>query len=84
MKIANKSNCLFGAIIIKRLLGGKLEYRPGWSEPGRGFKGFLNNPWGHWHVRLPDGSTASYSAFDKNLSALQQLWFRGYLRKRTQ
>jgi hypothetical protein len=67
---SEKSNCLLGALAIRRTLGGKLK----WRSPGRGFFG---NPWGHFWVCLPNGSTASYSPFDKDLSPWGQLWFRG-------
>ena len=79
VKVSEKSNCLFGAIAIKHQLGGKLEWRPGWRRDG--WRGFLGNPWGHFRVRLGD-VLLSYSAFDKNLSAWRQLWFRGYVKKR--
>ncbi len=81
MRVGKKSNCLFGAIAIKRQTGGKIEWRPGWSEPGAGWRGFLGNPWGHWRVRSGD-SLLSYSAHDKNLPAWRQLWFRGYVKMR--
>ncbi|HIL98600.1 MAG TPA: hypothetical protein EYG51_22235 [Pseudomonadales bacterium] len=77
-----KSNCFLGAIAIRRQLGGRLEWRPGWSEPGRGWRGFLSNPWGHFCVRLPDGTTMSYSAIDKNLPVCRQLWFAGRVKRR--
>ncbi len=79
MKVAVRSNCLLGAIMIKHQLGGKLEWRPGWHR--NGWKGFLGNPWGHFRVRLGN-SLWSYSALDKNLSVWRQLWFQGYAKCR--
>ena len=85
MKVALRSNCLFGAIAIKRQLGGKLEWHPGWRSTGGrnpgGWVGFINNPWGHFRVRLGN-ALWSYSAFDKNLSVWRQLWFQGYAKCR--
>jgi len=75
------SNCLFGAIAIRRRLGGKLNWRPGWTQGG--VHGFLGNPWGHFRVRLPDGTILSYSSKDKNLAWWKQLWFQGYIKRRT-
>ena len=78
MKVGEKSNCLFGALVIKHRLGGKIEWRPGWHRDG--WCGFLGNPWGHFRVRLDD-ILLSYSAFDKNISVWHQLWFRGYVKR---
>jgi len=74
------SNCLLGAILIRRRFGGKLKWRSGWSRDGWG--GFLGNPWGHFRVLLPNGAILSYSSEDKNLSWYQQLWFAGYVKRR--
>ena len=79
VRVPVKSNCLFGAIAIKRQLGGKLEWRPGWHRGGWG--GFLGNPWGHFRVRLDD-AIWSYSAFNKDMSVWNQLWFQGYAKCR--
>jgi len=79
VKTGKKSNCLFGALAIRRQIGGKLEWRPGWRRDG--WSGFLSNPWGHFRVRL-NNNLLSYSAFDKNLSIWSQLWFRGYVKER--
>jgi len=73
-----KSNCLFGALLIRRRLGGRLSWRPGWKR--RGWRGFLGNPWGHWRVEMPDGSILSYSTLDKEMPVWNQLWFKGYLK----
>jgi len=73
------SNCFFGAIAIRKRLGGKIEWRPGWLS---GWHGFLGNPWGHFRVRLPSGVILSYSSADKNLSCWKQLWFAGYIKHR--
>jgi len=80
------SNCLFGAIFIQRRFGGKLVWSPGWKRGDRnrgGWDGFLGNPWGHFRVCLPDGTILSYSAKDKNLAWYHQLWFKGYIKRRT-
>jgi len=74
-----KSNCLLGALAIKRRLGGKLDWRPGWRRGG--FEGFIGSPWGHWRVRLPNGTWLSYSAADKRLPVWKQLWFDGYIKR---
>jgi len=74
-----KSNCLLGALAIRRRLGGKLNWRPGWRRDG--FYGFLGSPWGHWRVRLPNGTLLSYSAADKRLPVWKQLWFGGYIKR---
>ena len=74
-----KSNCLIGAIAIKKRIGGKLRWRSGWRHGG--YHGLIGNPWGHWYVRLPDNTLLSYSASDKRLPALKQLWFRGYIKR---
>ena len=79
MKAPIKSNCLFGALAIKRQLGGKLEWRPGWYRDG--WRGFLGNPWGHFRVRLGD-ALWSYSAFNKSMPVWNQLWFQGYAKRR--
>ena len=79
MKVADKSNCFLGALAIRRQIGGKLEWRPGWHRDG--WRGFLGNPWGHFRVRL-DNILLSYSAFDKNISVARQLWFCGYIKQR--
>jgi len=77
MKVPVRSNCLLGAIAIKRHVGGKLDWRPGWRRGG--WKGFVGNPWGHFRVRL--GNTIwSYSTFDKDMPMWNQLWFRGYVK----
>ena len=85
MKVAVRSNCFFGALTIRRQLGGKLEWIPGWRQAGHrhpgGWVGFVNNPWGHFRVRLGD-TLWSYSALDKNLSVWRQLWFQGYAKCR--
>jgi hypothetical protein len=85
VKVRTRSNCLFGAIAIKRQLGGKLEWIPGWRSTGGrnpgGWLGFVNNPWGHFRVRLED-ALWSYSAFNKNLPVWNQLWFQGYAKRR--
>ncbi len=73
------SNCLLGALAIQRRFGGRLNWRPGWHRGG--FEGFMGNPWGHWRVRLPNGTTLSYSSPDKELSIWKQLWFEGYIRR---
>jgi len=80
-----RSNCFLGAIVIRRRLGGKFIYRPGWRQGGvssGGWHGFLDNPWGHFWVELSDGTLVSYSARDKGLPAYRQLWFRGYIKRR--
>ena len=79
MKVALRSNCLFGAIAIKRQLGGKLEWQPGWQKAG--WRSFLGNPWGHFQVRL-DNALWSYSAFNKDMPVWNQLWFQGYIKRR--
>jgi len=79
MKVSTRSNCLFGAIAIKRQLGGKLEWHPGWQKAG--WRSFLGNPWGHFRVRLDD-VIWSYSAFNKSMPVWNQLWFRGYAKRR--
>ena len=79
MKVSVRSNCLFGAIAIKRQLGGRLEWRAGWRR--HGWRGFLANPWGHFRVRLGD-ALWSYSALNKNLPVWNQLWFQGYAKCR--
>jgi hypothetical protein len=79
MKAPVRSNCLFGAVAIKRQVGGKLEWQPGWQTAG--WKSFLGNPWGHFQVRLGD-AIWSYSALDKNMSVWNQLWFQGCTKRR--
>ena len=74
-----KSNCFFGAIAIKHRLGGKLKWRPGWHKDG--WQGFLGNPWGHFQVQI-NNTLLSYSAVNKSLSVLHQLWFQGYIKRR--
>jgi hypothetical protein len=86
MKVAVRSNCLFGAVAIKRQLGGKLEWRAAWKPTGGrnpgGWPGFINNPWGHFRVRLGD-TLWSYSPLgNKSLSVWRQLWFQGYAKCR--
>tara|TARA_Y100000310_G_scaffold254345_1_gene261403 strand:- start:631 stop:864 length:234 start_codon:yes stop_codon:yes gene_type:complete len=76
-----KSNCLLGALVIKRRAGGIIVWRPGWSEPGVGWHGFLGNPWGHWSV-LAHGRVLSFSTPNKNLVWYKQLWFEGNLKIR--
>ncbi len=71
-------NCLIGALIIRRRLGGKIEWRPGWRRDG--FDGFLGNPWGHWRVRV-GRHLLSYSARDKDLAWWRQLWFKGRIKR---
>jgi hypothetical protein len=73
------SNCLFGALSIRRRLGGMIDWRPGWTRGG--WSGFLGNPWGHFRVRLSDGTILSYSARDKDLSWRRQLWFDGRIKR---
>ena len=80
MNVCHKSNCLLGAIGIKRHMGGQLRWRPGWMCGRKGWFGFIDNPWGHFWIDLPDGSTASCSAIDKDLSVLHQLWFHGFVK----
>jgi len=77
MLVSDKSNCFLGAIAIKRQVGGKLDWRPGWRRAG--WRGFLGNPWGHFRVRLGD-TLMSYSTLDKNMPVWNQLWFRGYIK----
>ena len=77
MKVGDKSNCFLGAIAIKRQVGGKLDWRPGWRRDG--WRGFLGNPWGHFRVRLGD-TLMSYSTLDKDMPVWNQLWFRGYIK----
>jgi len=72
-----KSNCLLGALTIKRRVGGIIVWRPGWHRDG--FVGFLGNPWGHWRV-LVAGRILSYSTDDKNLAWFKQLYFSGKLK----
>jgi len=79
MNVPVRSNCLFGAISIKRQVGGILEYIPGWKKAG--WRSFLGNPWGHFRVRLGDAFW-SYSALNKNMPVWNQLWFQGRLKKR--
>ena len=74
-----KSNCFVGALIIRRRLGGRLSWRPGWRRGG--VHGFFGNPCGHFSVELRDGTLLSYSAHDKDMSVLRQLWFRGYIKR---
>ena len=79
-----KSNCLLGALAIKRRVGGIIVWRPGWRGPsshpgGPGLHGFLYNPWGHWRV-LVHGRILSFSTKDKNLAWYKQLWFEGSLK----
>jgi hypothetical protein len=82
MKITKRSNCLFGALAIRRQLGGELDWRPGWQRDG--WAGFLGNPWGHFRVRLPGGKLLSYSALDKDMPVWHQLWFSGRIRRRSE
>ena len=79
MMSAKMSNCLLGAIAIRRRLGGRLCWRPGWKRGG--WHGFLGNPWGHFRVLLPSGAVLSYSSKDKDLAWWKQLWFRGYVKR---
>ena len=81
MDVPKMSNCLFGAIALRRRFGGKLSWRSGWERDG--WEGFLGNPWGHFRVCLSDGTFLSYSAKDKNLAWYNQLWFEGYIKRRT-
>jgi hypothetical protein len=78
MKVPVRSNCLVGALVIKRQLGGKLEWQPGWEKSG--WRSFLGNPWGHFRIRLGN-SLWSYSAFNKNMPVWNQLWFQGCVKK---
>ena len=84
MKLSSKSNCLLGAIAIKYRLGGKIEWRSGWRKdwawPKR-CRGLLGNPWGHFRVRLGN-YYLSYSTKKKDLSAWNQLWFDGYIKRK--
>ena len=82
MRIGRRSNCFLGAVAIRRRMGGKLDWRPGWEKPGSRLEGFLGNPWGHWRVVAPNGDILSYSTLDKNLSVWRQLWFEGYIKRR--
>lgn len=66
-----KSNCLLGALFIRRHFGGELK----WRKPRRGC------PWGHFYVLLQSGHKLSYSAIDKNISSMSQLWFEGYIKR---
>jgi len=59
-------------------MGGKIDWRPGWSK---GWRGFFGNPWGHFVIVLVDGTILSYSSDDKNLAWWRQLWFRGYIKR---
>jgi hypothetical protein len=77
---AGKSNCFFGAVAIKRRLGGRLKWRSGWHKGG--WQGFLDSPWGHFRVILPDGTTLSYNTEDRNLAWWRQLWFQGRVKRR--
>jgi len=72
-------NCLVGALIIKRRLGGKIDWRSGWKNAG--WHGFLGNPWGHFRVILPTGVALSYSSPNKDLPVWNQLWFQGYIKR---
>jgi len=74
-------NCLFGALAIKRRLGGKICWRPGWRQSG-GWYSFLGSPWGHFGVRFPNGTVLSYSSPNKDISVWNQLWYQGYVRRR--
>jgi len=73
------SNCLLGALAIRKRLGGTMEWRPGWHRDG--FWGFIGSPWGHWSVTLADGTRLSYSTHRNDLQWWQQLKFRGYIKK---
>ena len=79
VKPALKSNCFLGALAINRRLGGSLQWRSGWKRGG--VSGFLGNPWGHFRVKLQDGTLLSYSAHDKNMSVWKQIWFDGYIKR---
>jgi len=81
VNVGDRSNCLLGALAIIRQRRGKLKWRSGWAR--HGWSEFIGNPWGHFWVALNDGTTASYSAYDRNLPVWRQLWFRGYLNWRT-
>ena len=74
-----KSNCFFGAMVIKYRLGGRLNWRPGWRRGG--LRGFIGNPWGHFRVRLQDGTLLSYSTRDKDMPVWRQIWFSGYIKR---
>jgi hypothetical protein len=83
LSLPERANCLIGALIIRRhLKGGRILWRPGWSEPGQALSGFLQCPWGHFRVLAEDGSSLSYSPERKDLSPLGQLWFKGRLKSR--
>jgi hypothetical protein len=60
-------------------MGGEIDWRPGWRRGG--WSEFLGNPWGHFRVRLVDGTMLSYSANDKNLAWWRQLWFVGSIKR---
>lgn len=75
------SNCLLGALAIQRRLGGKLDWRPGWARGG--WNEFVGNPWGHFRVVLPDGTRLSYSSRNKDLEWWKQLWFQGYVKRKS-
>gem|GEM_PF-4212172 len=77
----SRSNCLLGAIAIRRRFGGRLDWRAPWGEPGQGWRGFLGNPWGHWRVMMPNGDVLSYSAYNKDISVFRQLWFQGRIKR---
>ena len=72
-------NCLLGALAIQRRFGGTIDWRAGWKKAG--WRSFLGNPWGHFRVILPNGIIMSYSSPNKDLSAWNQLWFRGYIKR---
>jgi len=75
----SNSNCFFGAVAIKRRLGGRLKWRSGWHKGG--WQGFLDSPWGHFQVQL--GNTLlSYNPDKESLSAWRQLWFQGHIKRR--
>jgi len=74
-----RSNCLLGALAIRRRVGGQINWRPGWRSGG--WRGFIGNPWGHFRVCLGDGTILSYSALDKDLAWWHQLWFKGRIKR---
>ena len=80
MIIGNRSNCFFGALTIRWRFGGEMSWRSGWKKAG--WASFVQGPWGHWRVKMPNGDSLSFSAHDKDLSIWQQLWFNGYIKRR--
>jgi hypothetical protein len=79
--MASYSNCLLGALVAKRRLGGRLGWWPGWSK---GWRKLPLHPWGHFYLDLGEGRRLHFSAMGVDLPWWRQLWFRGkFKRSRT-